>query len=298
MEKTKKRNQHLMKAVKLVHSLASLDDLEKKRHTQENLGILFSATKEVIREEIMIENIECEWTRPNRKYAKNKIILYCHGGGYMTGNKEYARTITTKLAMTTSMEVLSFNYRLSPEFPYPAALEDGLKVWDYLMYQGYGSKDIIIAGDSAGGNLALVLTLKLREQKRKEPRGLVLLSPWTDLTMEGKSHLIKAEVDPILDKEYLMNAKTAFVSREAVTSPMISPLFGEYENFPPTYIQVGNNEVLLSDSTNLYKKLIKSGNQARIDIFKGMWHVFQMSNFKTAHEAFEKIADFIFEIIE
>ncbi|RDU24413.1 alpha/beta hydrolase [Anaerosacchariphilus polymeriproducens] len=298
MEKHNKRTQSLMKAIKFVHSLASLEDLEKQRLAQESLGTIFSVTKEVVRKEIIIDNIECEWTEPNRKHDKNRIIMYCHGGGYMTGNKEYARTITTKLAMNTSMEVFSFNYRLAPEFPYPAALEDAISVWNYLMYQGYGSKDIILAGDSAGGNLALALTLKLREQMRKEPKGLVLLSPWTDLTLAGESHQIKADLDPILDKEYLMDARDNFVGKEDITIPFISPLLAEFDKFPPVYIQVGSNEILLSDSMNLYKKLVKSGNFARIDIYKGMWHVFQMSNFKKAQEAVESIADFIFEIYE
>lgn len=298
MERNNKKNQNLIKAVKFVHSLTSLDDLEKQRQTQENLGTLFSATKEVVRKELLVENIECEWTKPNRKHSASKIIMYCHGGGYMTGNKEYARTITTKLAINTSMEVLSFDYRLSPEFPYPAALEDATTIWNYLMYQGYGSKDIILIGDSAGGNLALALTLRLREQNRKEPKALVLLSPWTDLTMSGKTHQMKAEVDPILDEEYLVDARNAFVREEDIMDPLISPIFAEFDNFPPTYIQVGNNEILLSDATSLYKKLVKSGNYARIDIFKGMWHVFQMANFKKAYEAVEKIADFIFDIYD
>ena len=138
--------------------------------------------------------------------------------------------------MSTSMDVRAFDYRLAPENPYPAATEDALKVWDYLMLLGYGARDIIIAGDSAGGNLALSLVLKLKEQARLLPRGIVLMSPWTDLTHQGESHTTRAEIDPVLDEEYIERMKIAYVGENEIENPLISPLYGEYEGFPPTYI--------------------------------------------------------------
>ena len=227
---------------------------------------------------------------------KKYVILYCHGGGYSTGSSIYARTLTTKLAASTSMDVLSFDYRLAPEHPYPAALEDAMKAWDYLMLLGYGARDVIVAGDSAGGNMALSLVLKLKKQNRILPRGLVLMSPWTDLTSSGKSHLTRAEVDPVLNEEYLKSMIENYASGQALDDPLISPLFGDFEGFPPTYIQVGDNEVLLADATMLHKKMIQANVSAKLDVFKGMWHVFQMSPLKTAYEAMEKNAEFIFDI--
>ena len=166
------------------------------------------------------------------------------------------------------------------------------------MYQGYGARDIIIAGDSAGGNLALALTLTLREQKRLLPRALVLMSPWTDMTLSGKSHETKAEVDPILNAEYMKEVVNGYAEGQDLKDPYISPLFADYTNFPPTYIQVGDNEILYSDSLLLYKKMQKEGTNVKLDVFKGMWHVFQMSPFKTANEAMDQIASFIFRMIE
>ena len=194
------------------------------------------------------------------------------------------------------MDVLSFDYRLAPEHPYPAAIEDALKVWDYLMYQGYGARDIIIAGDSAGGNLALTLTLALKEQGRLLPRGLLLFSPWTDMTRSGKSYQKKASVDPILTLEYIEEAVRAYAGENDLEDPMISPVFADFTGFPQTFIQVGTNEILLSDSLKLDKQMLKYRVPVRLEQYKGMWHVFQMAPFKTAYEAMDEAAEFVFDI--
>lgn len=144
--------------------------------------------------------------------------------------------------------------------------------------------------------MALSLVLKLKEQKRLLPRGLVLMSPWCDLTASGKTHLTRAEVDPVLDQTYLEKMTQNYAAGQALDNPLISPLFGDFGGFPPTYIQVGDNEVLLSDATMLHKKMIQANVSAKLDIFKGMWHVFQMSPLKTAYDAMEKNAEFIFDI--
>ena len=194
------------------------------------------------------------------------------------------------------MDVLSFDYRLAPEHPYPAATEDAMQVWNHLMLLGYGARDIILAGDSAGGNLVLSLMLRLKQENRLLPRGAVLMSPWTDLTSSGKSHVAKASIDPVLNAGYLQEMITNYAPGRDLTNPLISPLFGDFEGFPPVYIQVGSNEILLDDSNMLYKKLLKANVSVKLDLFKGMWHVFQMSPFKTAYEAMDKNAEFIYDI--
>lgn len=296
MPKTEKRNQNLMNLIKRMHGAVESVDLEKHRQSQDHFGALLSNNKEVDIREIEIEGIHGEWICVNRAHMKKYVILYCHGGGYSTGSSIYARTLTTKLAASTSMDVLCFDYRLAPEHPYPAATEDAMKIWNYLMLLGYGARDIIVAGDSAGGNLALSLVLQLKEQKRLLPRGLILMSPWTDLTSSGKSHISKAAIDPVLNAGYLQEMIANYAKEEELTNPYISPLFGNFEGFPPTYIQVGDNEILLNDATRLHKKMVKENVSVKIDIFKGMWHVFQMSPFKTALEAMDKNAEFIYDI--
>ncbi|MCL2718153.1 MAG: alpha/beta hydrolase [Lachnospiraceae bacterium] len=291
------RNQNLMALVKRVHDRIENNDIERHRLSQDKFGEVFGINREVKITPVMIDGMPAEWVSANRPHMKKTVILYCHGGGYATGSCIYARTLTTKLAASTSMDVLCFDYRLSPEHPYPAAHEDALKAWDYLMLLGYGANEVMIAGDSAGGNLALSLTLRLKETKRFLPRGLVLMSPWTDMTMSGKSYETRAAIDPILSKDYIKNAISAYVqNNEKLNDPYISPLFGDFTNFPPTYIQVGDNEIFLSDATALYKKLLKAGVHAKLNIQKGMWHVYQMSPFKAAYEAMERNAEFIFGI--
>lgn len=296
MTDNQKHNQNLMKAIKRMHTLVENSDIEKQRASKDSLGNLLVRSNDMSYEDVETDGIHAEWVSVRRNHMKKYILLYCHGGGYNTGSLKYARSITNKLASSTSMDVLSFDYRLAPEHPYPAALEDAMKIWDYLMHLGYGARDIIIAGDSAGGNLALVLTLKLKEQKRILPRGLVLFSPWTDLTRSGKSYKTKCQIDPILTEEYLTRAILDYAAGEDLQNPLISPLYGDFDGFPPVLIQAGSNEVLLSDSKNLHKQMVLHHVGARVTVYQGMWHVFQMSPFKTAYEAMDQAAEFIFDI--
>ncbi|MBR6665509.1 MAG: alpha/beta hydrolase [Lachnospiraceae bacterium] len=291
-----KREQKLIELIRRVHGLVDSPDIEKKRQSQEQWGAFLGNTKEITYQEFTIENMTAEWVKVNRPHSKAKVILYCHGGGFTTGSTKYARTVTSKLAVATSMEVLVFDYRLAPEYPYPAALEDAVKAWNYLMLQGYGAEDVIVAGDSAGGNMALELVLKLEEEKRMLPKGLVLFSPWTDLTCSGISLKEREAVDPVLTPEYLYRIREEYAKGQNYEEPYLSPLFGDLKGFPPTYIQVGENEILYSDSVRLYKKLCEEKVMARIDRFDKMWHVFQMSPVKTAQEAINKCAEFIFGI--
>ena len=294
--RTQEQNQSLMKLIKRVHSVVEHEDIEKHRQSQDYFGALLGNSREMDIVPVDVEGMHCEWVRVRRPHVKRRVILYCHGGGYSTGSCIYARTLTTKLASAASMDVFCFDYRLAPEYPYPAAPQDAMKAWDHLMLQGFGAADVVVVGDSAGGNLALSLTLSLREQGRLLPGGLVLLSPWTDLTASGKSHESRAEVDPVLDAEYLKKMTENYAKDADCRNPLVSPLFADFSGFPPVYIQAGDNEVLLSDSTRLQKNMLRAGVPARLDVFEGMWHVFQMSPFKTAAEAMDKCAEFIFEI--
>jgi acetyl esterase/lipase len=291
-----KRNQNLMQWIRRVHGLVENPDLEKQRQSQEHLGTILGSAKEIVYRDIEIDGMYGEWVSVNRAHMKKHVILHCHGGGYSTGSSAYARMLTSKLASSTSMDVLSFDYRLAPEHPYPAALEDAISAWNYLMLLGYGARDVIITGDSAGGNLALALTLRLKQEGRLMPRGLVLLSPWTDLTSSGKSFESRAQLDPVLDRVYIDRMVVAYADGQNLENPLISPLFGDFTGFPPTYIQVGDNEILLSDSKRLYQNMIKAGVSAKLEVFRGMWHVFQMSPLKKAAEAMDKNAEFIFDI--
>jgi len=286
-----------MHFIKRIHGLMENDDIQKQRTVQNQLGTILVSNKNYKFMPQKVNDIDAEWTEYlSKEYATdnhNRIIFYCHGGGYMTGSCLYARELTTKLARHTGLRVFCFDYRLAPEFPYPAAVEDALSAWNYILSCGYNAKDIVVAGDSAGGNLALVLTLILQEQNMELPKNLVLFSPWTDMTSSGKSYHAKELVDPVLTNEYIAKAVSCYLGNTSAYSPYVSPLFADFKGFPPVYIQVGSNEILLDDSRALYKQLLTHNIYAKLDIFEGMWHVFQMSPIIKAEEAIEKAALFI-----
>ena len=203
--------------------------------------------------------------------------------------------LASKLAHVTGYDVLSFEYRLAPEHPYPAAVEDALQAWDHLMLLGYGAQDIILAGDSAGGNLALVLCLRLRGAGRRLPGGLVLFSPWTDMTMSGPSYGERAAIDPMLTANYIDAVRRAYAPGEDFSHPELSPLFGDLSGFPRTLVQVGDHEILFSDAQRLAEALRRQNVPARLEVSEGMWHVFQMFPSKKAAAALQSVARFLLE---
>lgn len=290
----------MMKALKAIHTATSPEsmapeDLERQRKGQEVLGRLAAPMAGMSWEPFSLSGMNAAWVRPNRGHDRRHAILYCHGGGYTSGNLGYSRPIASKLAAVTGYEVLSFEYRLAPEHPYPAAVEDAIRAWNHLMYLGYGARDIVVAGDSAGGNLALVLTHRLKAMGRRLPAALILMSPWTDMTASGRSYQERAELDPSLTLEYIQAVRGAYAHGEDWTSPYLSPLFGDFSGFPPVLIQAGTHEILLSDSVRLRDRLVAAGIPCRLEVWNGMWHVFQMFPIKRSNEAMESIGRFLLE---
>ena len=255
----------LMRALKALHSAGAPEtmteeELEHQRRSQEVLGRLTAPMAGMDYEEFSLGGMNAAWMRLKAPHGSRHAILYCHGGGYTSGNLGYARVLASKLAHVTGYDVLSFEYRLAPEHPYPAAVEDALRAWDHLMLLGYGARDVVLAGDSAGGNLALVLCHRLKAAGRRLPGALVLMSPWTDMTMSGASYAERAE-----------------------------------SGFPPTLIQAGDHEILYSDAEMLCHALERAGVPCRFEVSEGMWHVFQMFPLRKAAAAMESVARFLLE---
>ena len=171
-----------------------------------------------------------------------------------------------------------------------------MRAWDYLMYQGYGAENVMVAGDSAGGNLALVLCRRMKAAGRRMPRALLLMSPWTDMTMSGASYRERAEIDPMLTPEYIEAVRKAYAGNRDFHDPDLSPLLGDLGNFPPTLIQVGDHEILYSDSASLAAALRAAHVPCRLEVSEGMWHVFQMFPIKKAAAAMESAARFLLEL--
>lgn len=293
----------LMRAIKAVHSVTGSgstqpEDLERQRSAQELFGRLVTPTIAIKADPLTIDGrIPAEWVGLEMGHDRRHAVLYCHGGGYTCGQLGYARILASKLALHTGCDVLSFEYALAPENPFPAQLTDALAAWDYLMYMGYGARDIIVAGDSAGGNLALELCLKLKEQGRRQPRAMLLFSPWTDLSMSGASYRDCLELDPMLTPEYIQSVRTAYAGDADWTDPRLSPLFADLRGLPPTLVQVGTHEILRSDSEGIVRELNRQGGFALLEVYEDCWHVFQQMPIPRATRALEAASRFVQRIL-
>ncbi len=289
-----------MRLLKAVHSLGAPEDftpedLEKQRRAQDALGNMAASMSGLVWEPFELDGMDAAWMRLEREHKRRRVILYCHGGGYTSGGLGFSKVLASKLCRATGMDVLAFDYRLAPEDPFPAAIEDGQAAWDYLMRLGFGARDVILAGDSAGGNLSLVLCLRLREEGRLLPGAILLMSPWTDMTMTGESMLERAEIDPALTPEYIRAVREAYAGGLDPAQPQLSPLYGDFRGFPPTLIQVGTHEILYSDAERLAERMQAAGVECRLEVWDNMWHDFQMYPSKTASNAMQNMAYFLLE---
>ncbi len=292
----------LMKALKAVNSIAGKslteEDLKRQRSAMELAGKLAAPTGGVTLEAFKVKKIPCEWVKPELAHNPQYVILYAHGGGYTCGGLGYARILAAKLAVSTGFSVVSFEYRLAPEHKFPAALDDGHEVLKYLIDKGYSLDKIILAGDSAGGNLMVCLTQRLLQQGNNPPRMLLLFSPWTDMTAKSKSYQQYDGKDPILTKHYVESVRDAVIGTDAEPSdPIYSPLFGDFHHFPATLVQVGKTEILYDDSANLVKSINKAGGNAKLDVEKSGWHVYQQMPLPVASRAMRRLSEYVSEEI-
>lgn len=210
---------------------------------------------------------------PSKNVNTKSIIVYFHGGGYCFGSSLTTHKVgLTKLAKQTRLVCYSVDYRLAPEHQYPAALDDALIAWNHIVSQNPNC-NIMLAGDSAGGGLSLALTMYLRDNNERLPDGLVLFSPWTDLTCSGETYQTKAKYDPMFTTNMPKDSAKNYVPEDVKkTDPYISPLYGSFTNLPRTLILVGENEILLDDSILFAQKAKESGVDIEIDIWSNMFH--------------------------
>ena len=204
-----------------------------------------------------------------------KVVLYFHGGGYVMGSPEGHRAFTSRLSQATGARVLSMDYRLAPEHPFPAAVQDGIFAYQALIESGYAPGNVAIAGDSAGGGLTFATLLSIKDRGLPMPSCAVGLSPWTDLTMSGPSIMGRADIDPLLTGMAVQWFANQYVTREQAPDPFASPLFGDLTGFPPLLIQVGTLEILYDDSSRFAEAAVKAGVQCTFEPYEGQIHVFQ-----------------------
>ena len=291
-----------MRLLKAVHSMGepesfTPEDLEKQRRSQDALGNMAASMSGLVWEPFTLAGMDAAWMRLSREHRRRRVILYCHGGGYTSGGLGFSKVLASKLTRATGMDTLAFDYRLAPEHPYPAAVEDALTAWGHLEGLGIAPGDIVLAGDSAGGNLALVLCLKLREAGRGLPGALLLMSPWTDMTASGESLRGRAGIDPVLTPEYMYAVREAYAGGLDPSDCLLSPLFADFAGFPPALIQVGTHEILYSDAERLAERMLAAGADCRLEVWENMWHDFQMYPSKTASNAIQNMAHFLLEVL-
>ena len=205
-----------------------------------------------------------------------RAILYFHGGGFQVGSLVSHRELMSGLSAAAQCRVLGVDYRLAPEHRYPAALDDASAAYRWLTDQGFPPDHIALAGDSAGGGLALSLLLRLRDAGQALPAAAVLMSAWTDLTASGASYGTRADTDPIHQRPMIVAMARNYLGKEGnPADPLVSPLFAELEGLPPLLAQVGDRETVLDDSRDFVARAKEAGVDATLQVWDHMIHVFQ-----------------------
>jgi len=280
-------------AVKRLKGMEKLDIAQRRQRLNEAAKRWSKMPENCKVQALEIEGIYAEWIS-NEHTVKDKVILYLHGGAYGYCSADTHRSLAARIMAEAGMKVLLPEYRLAPEHPFPAAIHDALKIYQWLLNQGYHSSNILFAGDSAGGGLSVATTLLLIERNEPLPSGVVCLSPWVDLTSSGVSYLENKDKDPYLNVEGARAAALAYAGDTPLDDKLISPIFGDFKGFPPLFIQVGSVEILRSDAETLAQVARQAGVQVELKVWNGMWHVWQASSkLKESKQAVKEIGRFI-----
>jgi monoterpene epsilon-lactone hydrolase len=226
---------------------------------------------------------------------RDRVLLYLHGGGYVLLSARSHAKLAAGIGAAAGCRVVSLDYRLAPEHPYPAALEDALGAYRWLLGEGYSPEHIAIAGDSAGGGLTMATLLALRNEGLPQPAAAVPLSPWVDLEGTGTTMDTHAHRDFIVGREALQGMAALYVGGGDLRDPLVAPLWADLTGLAPLYIQVGGDETLLDDSTRLAANAARAGVEVRLDVFPEMQHVFQtmVGQVPEADDAIARVGAFL-----
>ncbi len=273
--------------------------LQARRQRLERFARLLPMPRGIRRAVIRIESRPAEWLIPENS-PPDAAMLYLHGGGYVMGSIRTHRALAARIARAARVRSLIIDYRLAPEHPFPAALDDAHRAYRWLLQQDIPPERLVVAGDSAGGGLALALMLYLRDRGEPLPAAAVCLSPWTDLAGTGSSLQSKAAVDPIVPVNALDYVAKQYLGNETPQNPYASPLYGDLHGLPPLLIHVGTYEVLLDDSLRFAEKARAAGVNVSLEIWPEMMHVwhFFAPFLPEARQAIKKIGVFMRKIIQ
>jgi monoterpene epsilon-lactone hydrolase len=269
-------------------------DVEKARAETEALAANFKTKLDLVCTPVDAHMVPAEWIATPETSAE-RVILYFHGGSYNSGSIKAFRPLVANIANAARARALIVDYRLAPEYPFPAAVEDANIAYRWLLDNGFSPDRIVIAGDSCGGGLALALLISLRDAGEVLPAAAVCLSPWTDLTFSGESWETNAKKDIMLDPGALRESAQVYLGESDPRTPLASPLYADLRDLPPILIQVGSDELILSDSTRLAERARAAGADVTLEVWEGMqheWH-FAADMLPEGRQAVERIGQFV-----
>ena len=241
-----------------------------------------------------LQGIPAEWVAAH-DIDVDGVLLFLHGGGFNAGSCKTHRAMAARLARAACVRVLQIDYRLAPEHPCPAAIDDAAQAYRWLLGQGFTPRQIAIGGDSAGGGLALATLLELRDRGAPLPAAAFMISPWVDMALTGESMRTRAQIDPLSSYEGLHAAAQLYLGGRDPRDAQASPLYADPRDLPPLLIHVGDHEVLLSDATRLAERARAVGVQVQLEIWDAMWHVWHAwaDDLPEAREAIAQIGAFV-----
>lgn len=270
------------------------DTVADARRNVEEFYAQFSVPKDVSVERVAIAKASADWlTTPG--VERDRVVLYLHGGAYVLGSARVYREMTSRIARAARARILVLDYRLAPENPFPAAVEDAVTAYRWLLDQSIEPSSIVIVGDSAGGGLTLATLVSLREAGTPMPAGAVCISPWIDLECTGGTMETKAAVDPLCTREFLLPQAAAYLGGESPRNPLASPFYADLRDLPPILIQVGTEETLLDDAHRLEQRARTAAVAVELKVYDAMphvWHVFA-SYLPEAQDAINEIGEFV-----
>jgi monoterpene epsilon-lactone hydrolase len=226
---------------------------------------------------------------------QSKTLLFLHGGGFNSGSCKTHRDLAARLALASGITVLLIDYALAPEYPFPCGLDDAVKAYRWLLAQGTHPANLVVGGDSAGGGLAASLLVALRDANDPLPCAALLMSAWVDLALTGESMVSRSGSDPLTSYASLSHAAKLYLGRHEPRDPLVSPIYADLQGLPPMLIQVGDHELLLSDSLRLAARAKAVGVNVAVEVWPEMWHVFQAwSAFvPEAKQAVDRIGEYV-----
>ena len=269
-------------------------DVQKERVELEALAAMFKPPANIHRTTIVANDVPSEWIAPVN-LSTERILLYLHGGSYNAGSINSHRSMVANLAAAANARAMIIDYRLAPEHPYPAALEDAIAAYQWLMDNMHPSSQIAVIGDSAGGGLALALLIHLRDEGIPLPGMAICISPWTDLSGSGESMRTNAKTDIILDAQNLAKSAAIYLGNTDPCDPLASPVYANLNGLPRLLIHVGSDEILLSDSTVLAMRARAAGVDVTLEVWEHMQHVwhFAASFVPESRQAIARIGEFV-----